>query len=245
MSNYFAFKATAAAGSGGYFSTGTIIPWTTTTQADLPGFLICDGTAVSRTTYAALFAVIGIDYGHGDGDPSDISVGSTFNIPNFQQKTMVGQDGNTNYAIGDSGGNTTSTPSIVFGNNTVNVTSNDNFAVGIESANVDLPAHNHFVANSNNSFNASASDVTSTNTVAAFRISGTVNDARHYQLGGLSTAADVGKTSTAGSGNGSHNHTVNFNGSVTSSFNQGNISANANAVNIIQPYQTVTFMIKT
>ena len=238
MSNYFAFKATAAAGSGGYFSTGTIIPWTTATQADLPGFLICDGTAVSRATYADLFAVIGTTYGTGDGS-------STFTLPNFQQKTMVGQDGNTNYAIGDSGGANTNTPSIVFGNNTINVTSNDNFAVSIASANVDIPAHNHFVANSNNSFNASASDVTSNNTVAALRISGTNNDGRHYQLGGLSTAADVGKTSTTGSGNGSHNHNVTFNGSVTSSFNQGNISATSDPVNVVQPYQTVTFMIKT
>ena len=238
MSNYFAFKATAAAGSGGYFSTGTIIPWTTTTQADLPGFLICDGTAVSRSTYADLFAVIGTTYGTGDGS-------STFTLPNFQQKTMVGQDGNTNYAIGDSGGANTNTPSIVFGNNTINVTSNDNFAVSIASANVDIPAHNHFVANSNNSFNASSSDVTSNNTVAALRISGTNNDGRHYQLGGLSTAADVGKTSTTGSGNGSHNHNVTFNGSVTSSFNQGNISATSDPVNVVQPYQTVTFMIKT
>lgn len=245
MSNYFAFKATAAAGSGGYFSTGTIIPWTTTTQADLPGFLICDGTAYSRATYAALFAVIGIKYGHGDGDPNDISVGSTFNIPNFQQKVMVGQDGNANYTIGDSGGANTNTPNIVIGSATVNVTSNHNFAVGIDSANVDLPAHNHFVAFDNASLNASASDVTANNTVAQLRRSGTPTDSQHYQLGGVSSAADVGKTSTAGSGTGVHNHAVNFNGSVTSSFDQSNISANADAVSIIQPYQTVTFMIKT
>lgn len=245
MSNYFAFKASAAAGSGGYFSTGTIIPWTTTTQADLPGFLICDGTAYSRATYAALFAVIGIDYGHGDGDPSDISVGSTFNVPNFQQKVMVGQDGNANYTIGDSGGANTNTPSIVFGSSTVNVTSNDNFAVNIASANVDLPAHNHFVAQANNSSNAAASDVTSNTTVAQVRSIGTNTSSFRYDLAGVSTAADVGKTSTAGSGNGSHNHTVNFNGSVTSSFNQSNISATSDPVNIIQPYQTVTFMIKT
>tara|TARA_B100000424_G_scaffold271724_1_gene276218 strand:+ start:4494 stop:5231 length:738 start_codon:yes stop_codon:yes gene_type:complete len=245
MSNYFAFKASAAAGSGGYFSTGTIIPWTTTTQADLPGFLICDGTAYSRATYAALFAVIGINYGHGDGDPSDISVGSTFNVPNFQQKVMLGQDGNANYTIGDSGGANTNTPTIVFGSATVNVTSNDDFAVGIDSANVDLPAHNHLVAKANNSFNQGTTDVTANTTVARFRRSGTPVDQLHYQLGALNGAADVGKTSTAGSGNGSHNHGVNFNGSVTSSFNQSNISANANAVNIIQPYQTVTFMIKT
>ena len=244
MSNYFAFKASAAAGSGGYFSTGTIIPWTTTTQADLPGFLICDGTAYSRATYAALFAVIGIDYGHGDGDPSDISVGSTFNVPNFQQKVMVGQDGNANYTIGDSGGANTNTPSIVFGNNTINVTSNDNFAVGIDSANVALPAHSHKVIAANTSNNA-GTDVTANTSVQQVRRVGTPTNSQHYQLAGINTTPTLGVSSTAGSGNGSHNHGVNFNGSVTSSFNQSNISATSDPVNIIQPYQTVTFMIKT
>lgn len=40
------------------------------------GWLLCDGSAVSRTTYAALFAVIGTTYGVGDGS-------TTFNVPSF------------------------------------------------------------------------------------------------------------------------------------------------------------------
>jgi microcystin-dependent protein len=40
------------------------------------GWVICDGSAVSRTTFAALFAVIGTTYGVGDGS-------TTFNLPNF------------------------------------------------------------------------------------------------------------------------------------------------------------------
>lgn len=39
-------------------------------------YLACDGSAVSRTTYAELFATIGIAYGPGDGV-------STFNLPNL------------------------------------------------------------------------------------------------------------------------------------------------------------------
>lgn len=38
------------------------------------GFLLCDGSAVSRTDYAALFAVIGEDFGAGDSS-------TTFNLP--------------------------------------------------------------------------------------------------------------------------------------------------------------------
>lgn len=48
------------------------------------GWLICDGSAVSRTTYADLFAVIGTTYGAGDSS-------TTFNIPNFKGNTPVGK----------------------------------------------------------------------------------------------------------------------------------------------------------
>jgi len=47
------------------------------------GWLICDGSAVSRTTYANLFSVIGTTYGAGDGS-------TTFNIPDIQGKVPVG-----------------------------------------------------------------------------------------------------------------------------------------------------------
>ena len=47
------------------------------------GFLPCDGKAVSRTTYAALFAVIGTRFGSGDGK-------TTFNLPNFGGKFAEG-----------------------------------------------------------------------------------------------------------------------------------------------------------
>lgn len=49
------------------------------------GWLICDGSAVSRTTYAELFSAIGTSYGSGDGS-------TTFNLPNLKGKVAVGQD---------------------------------------------------------------------------------------------------------------------------------------------------------
>ena len=47
------------------------------------GWLLCDGSAVSRTTYAALFAVIGTTYGAGNGS-------TTFNLPNLVDKFIQG-----------------------------------------------------------------------------------------------------------------------------------------------------------
>jgi microcystin-dependent protein len=48
------------------------------------GWLLCDGTAVSRTTYATLFAKIGTKYGVGDGT-------TTFNLPDLKAKLPIGK----------------------------------------------------------------------------------------------------------------------------------------------------------
>lgn len=48
------------------------------------GFLLCDGTAVSRTTYAALFAIISTTYGVGDGS-------TTFNVPDLRSSVPTGK----------------------------------------------------------------------------------------------------------------------------------------------------------
>jgi len=47
------------------------------------GYLLCDGSQVSRTTYAALFAVISTSYGTGDGS-------STFDLPDFRGRVPIG-----------------------------------------------------------------------------------------------------------------------------------------------------------
>ena len=48
------------------------------------GWLECNGQAVNRTTYAALFATTGTTYGAGNGS-------STFNVPNFESKVLIGE----------------------------------------------------------------------------------------------------------------------------------------------------------
>lgn len=50
------------------------------------GYLVCNGQAVSRSTYAALFAAIGTTYGLGDG-------ATTFNVPDIRGLVIRGYDG--------------------------------------------------------------------------------------------------------------------------------------------------------
>lgn len=68
-------------------TTGASVPTGTITQfaaASAPtGWLVCDGSAVSRTTYAALFGVISTSYGSGDGS-------TTFNVPDLRGRVGVG-----------------------------------------------------------------------------------------------------------------------------------------------------------
>ena len=60
---------------------GTFVPFG---GSSVPtGFLLCDGSAVSRTTYADLFKVIGTAFGSGDGS-------TTFNIPDMREAVPKG-----------------------------------------------------------------------------------------------------------------------------------------------------------
>lgn len=87
---------------------GTVVP---------SGYLACDGSAVSRTTYASLFAALSTTWGVGDGS-------TTFNVPDLRRRATIGI-----------GGSALSGPANTLG------------AVGGEEAHVlttaELAAHNH------------------------------------------------------------------------------------------------------
>ena len=96
MSNYEAtkydFTGANLTGIEG-IPTATIVPWS---SASVPaGFLECNGQAVSRSTYSALFAIVGTTYGAGDGS-------STFLVPDLQNNVAVGKSNNK--ALASTGG---------------------------------------------------------------------------------------------------------------------------------------------
>ena len=96
MSNYEAtkydFDGANLTGIEG-IPTGCIIPWSDTS---LPtGFLECNGQAVSRSTYAALFAIVSKTYGAGNGSP-------TFNLPDLKDNVALGRSNSA--ALASTGG---------------------------------------------------------------------------------------------------------------------------------------------
>lgn len=62
---------------------GTVLQYAAATAP--AGYLLCDGSAISRISYKNLFTIIGTTYGVGDGS-------TTFNLPNVQGKVIVGLD---------------------------------------------------------------------------------------------------------------------------------------------------------
>jgi len=91
--------------------TGTITSWS---DSSIPtGFLECNGQAVSRSTYSALFAIVGTTYGAGDGS-------STFLVPDLGDNVPVGKSNNK--ALASTGGANTVTSTGNVAGSTANAT---------------------------------------------------------------------------------------------------------------------------
>lgn len=111
---------------------GTVISYAGSTSPD--GFLSCDGSAVSRTTYAGLFAIIGTTYGNGNGS-------TTFNLPDLRQKMVFGVSSSN--SLGTSGGSqsaTLTTNELPAHTHTGTATS-----AGAHSHSISDPGHSHGV----------------------------------------------------------------------------------------------------
>ena len=74
-------KSTTVIPSSPLMPAGTVLDYAGITVP--PGFLMCDGTAISRVTYSDLFTAIGTAWGIGDGS-------TTFNLPNAAGRAGVG-----------------------------------------------------------------------------------------------------------------------------------------------------------
>jgi microcystin-dependent protein len=160
------------------------------------GWLLCFGQAISRSTYSALFDVIGETYGVGDGS-------TTFNVPDLRGRVVAGQDdmggSSANRLTDQSGGLNGDTLGATGGSETHTLTSGQlaSHTHSFSATSSSDGAHQHHVANND----SDTSSLEASETVVATRSAG---DNSSYGLSGTSTAADRGLTDSAGA----HTHTV-------------------------------------
>lgn len=115
--------------------TGTVNAFAGSTAPS--GYLFCDGTAVSRSTFALLFAVIGTTYGIGDGS-------STFNVPDLRGRTIIG--------TGTGSGLTTRTLAARAGAESHTLTTSE---MPVHNHGISDPGHSHSQNTTNDDFNNS------------------------------------------------------------------------------------------
>ena len=193
---------------------GAIKPWGKSTAP--VGYLLCDGTAVSRTTYADLFAIISTTYGAGDSS-------TTFNVPDLQGKMPQGYDGSTYNLAGTGGANTVTVA--VTNNQSATNTSNQAVTVTGSISNTSL---------------TTAQLASHTHTPGDYNTAVGLQGGPHPRL--LATSPKA--SGSAGSGTGhTHAHTLSgtLTGNITTALG-GSVTASGN--NAFSPYVVVNYIIK-
>lgn len=160
---------------------GIIIPTAADITVDPTGFLFCDGRAVSRTTYAALFAAIGTKFGTGDGS-------TTFNIPDLRGRVMAYRDD-----MGGSAANRLTNAASGIVGTTLGAAGGSETHVLTEAQ---LPAHRHFAVNTDDS----ADNTPDTNASESVAASNNPGSDWKYDIDMTATEPTVGRTSATGSG---------------------------------------------
>ena len=214
---------------------GAIKPWTKAAAPD--GYLLCNGGAVSRTTYADLFAVISTTYGSGDGS-------TTFNVPNLQGKMPQGYDGNT-YNLAGTGGANTITVAVTNNQAATNATNQAVTVTGSISntslTEAQLASHRHTAADALQGMTAPPGQGQVMGSIGhSVSSPRTSNTAFNTNIGNSVTPF----LGTSGSGTG-HNHSHTLSGTLT-----GNIttsltgSVTAAGTNSFSPFVVVNYIIK-
>lgn len=204
----------------------------------LTGWLFCDGSAVSRTTYADLFAEIDVDWGSGDGS-------TTFNLPNFVDRFARGAN-----TVGGTGGSADAI--VVTHSHTMNA--HDHTINHGHADTLTAPAHTHTVNHDHATNNTGARGTAYNNTANYAGLNGLSGGPyaipSHFQATGSHTHTLNAAAFNGNSGNASATALtggVTDFGGASEDVNPGDTNdAGASGVGAnLPPYSGVRFIIKT
>ena len=221
---------------GGGAPVGQIVAWSGSAGSLPSGYFLCDGSAINRSTYAALFTVVGTTHGAGNGS-------STFNIPDLRDRFILGASnstGDTSYpgvSPGATGGSADAT--LVSHSHTVN-----NHTHSFSSSHTHSfttgggGSHTHNLLYNHGAFGGSSGAVTprSGNTPVTPGISGRVSTESNHTHSGTTNSGTASGT-TGGSSPGTNSQTVSISGNTG---NQGG----GQPVDIRPKYYALMFIMK-
>ena len=199
---------------------GTVSMWSGTASSVPTGYLLCDGSAVSRVTYTDLFLAIGTAHGAGDGS-------TTFNLPNLRNRFVVGEG--TSYALAATGGSADAT--LVSHSHNVNANTNNTGDHSHSGGTNNTGDHSHSGNTSNTGGHSH-----NTNTAGGHSHSYVRPDQDNsYDSGNpIGSGGDIdddfinANTSNAGA----HSHNTNNDGSHSHNVNINNAGSHSHNVNI-------------
>lgn len=230
------------------------------------GWLVCDGSAISRTTYSRLFTAIGTRYGVGDGS-------TTFNLPNPVDRVAMGialsttpsadtlsvsssldslslgdQSANHNHSISSNAGNQSASHSHTITSNAGNQSASHSHAANTGFAG----AHTHNLSNNSAGHSHSytkpngSSSNANTGTQSANHTHNTSTQGAHdhnFNTGNQSASHTHTITSNAGNQSSSHSHSISSNAGSQSANHNHDLSSSSISSNVdVEPFG---FIIKT
>lgn len=191
------------------------------------GWLLCDGSAISRTTYATLFSLISTVYGSGDGS-------TTFNIPDFRGRSPIG--------VGTGTGLTARALAATVGVETHALSSGE------------LPSHNHTATDSGHTHTGTTGGQSVDHNHSVINSGGGQIGRAQYgfvAIGGGYQGLLILRGSDSGSYVTSTNNSADHNHSITAPSSNANVSAGTSSTgsgtahNNMQPSLVLNYIIKT